>query len=306
MTTDPLISVFESHYKTVPIATQGVIFTLTQFKFGNYAAEVAKVRSLPSKKDRDELKVLMPGVTFSGQYAARNLESAVAHSGFIVIDADGLHDIEECRLAINADPYTFSSFASVSGRGLAWLVKIEGSRHYDAFHCLKRYYSTKLRISIQADAAAKDPTRMRCVTHDSKLYLFPESLTWTDYTYSDWLREQEQQERQERQARLTRMWQARPTAKQEDNTAERVEKLVVKCETEGINITSNYEDWVKIGMALFSEFGEAGEEWFHRLSQLDDRYNMTAVTKKYKAAAKGEKVSIGSLFYIANQYNVKF
>lgn len=69
-----------------------------------------------------------------------------------------------------------------------------------------------------------------------------------------------------------------------DNTTEAVKMLLAieKAEAENLMAFANYEEWVKMGLAIASTFGEDGRVMFHRLSALcPEKYDEAAADTKY-------------------------
>lgn len=100
--------------------------------------KIAAIRSLPTKKERDELKVTLPLYCFSGIFSKRNEKSIQEHSGLICLDFD-----KETRDNIMAKKeYIFACFLSPSGTGYKVLVKIPPSieDHEDYFNSLQDYF----------------------------------------------------------------------------------------------------------------------------------------------------------------------
>lgn len=87
------------------------------------------------------------------------------------------------------------------------------------------------------------------------------------------------------------------------NTNEAVEQLVQWVEATGTDLTSGYDDWLKIGFALSDEFGEPGVSYFHRISKFYPKYKHQECEKQYQhcAKAKGNGVKIATLFHYAKQ-----
>ena len=50
------------------------------------------------------------------------------------------------------------------------------------------------------------------------------------------------------------------------DTATRVEALIAALRAAGVDITADYNDWLKVGFALAGEFGEGGRGYFHDIS----------------------------------------
>ena len=59
------------------------------------------------------------------------------------------------------------------------------------------------------------------------------------------------------------------------------EQLVEAIEAAGVDITSDYNDWYKIAIAIANTFGEQGRSMFHRISKLYIDYNRNEAQKKY-------------------------
>lgn len=81
----------------------------------------------------------------------------------------------------------------------------------------------------------------------------------------------------------------------------RVETLISELQSAHADITSGYNDWLKIGFAIANEFGESGRKYFHDISALYSGYEQTECDKKYDECLKSNKgsTSISTLFYLA-------
>lgn len=91
------------------------------------------------------------------------------------------------------------------------------------------------------------------------------------------------------------------------DTATRVESLIAQLKASHADITSGYTEWLKVGFALASEFGEAGRRYFHDISALYTGYDATECDKKYDECLKSDngRTNIATLFYLAEQQGVK-
>lgn len=91
------------------------------------------------------------------------------------------------------------------------------------------------------------------------------------------------------------------------DTATRVESLIAQLKASHTDITSGYAEWLKVGFALASEFGEPGRRYFHDISALYSEYNATECDKKYDECLKSDngRTNIATLFYLAEQQGVK-
>lgn len=91
-----------------------------------------------------------------------------------------------------------------------------------------------------------------------------------------------------------------------DNTS-RVEALIAQLKSSNADITSGYNDWLKVGFALASEFGESGRRYFHDISSIYSGYERLECDKKYDQCLKSDngKTNIATLFYLAEQQGVR-
>ena len=91
------------------------------------------------------------------------------------------------------------------------------------------------------------------------------------------------------------------------DTATRVESLIAQLKASHTDITSGYTEWLKVGFAIASEFGETGRRYFHDISALYSGYDATECDKKYDECLKSDngRTNIATLFYLAEQQGVK-
>jgi len=100
------------------------------------------------------------------------------------------------------------------------------------------------------------------------------------------------------------------TSPRKSDTKDAVEALTILIESQGVDITANYSDWLRIAFALVDEFGMDGESYFHRISAFYPNYSPDAASQQYShclqnAAPSGKsRVTIATLFYIAAQHGI--
>ena len=90
------------------------------------------------------------------------------------------------------------------------------------------------------------------------------------------------------------------------DTASRVKALVAELRARGIDITANYNDWLKEAFSLAGEFGEGGRGYFHDISSLYPGYDKDECDRKYTECLKSNsgRTDISTLFYIAKNHGV--
>ena len=90
------------------------------------------------------------------------------------------------------------------------------------------------------------------------------------------------------------------------DTATRVEALIAALRAAGVDITTDYNDWLKVGFALAGEFGEGGRGYFHDISSLYPGYVQAESDTKYTECLKSDsgRTDISTLFYLAKNKGV--
>ena len=81
-------------------------------------------------------------------------------------------------------------------------------------------------------------------------------------------------------------------------TAE-IEDILKQVEERKIDLTSTYEDWRNLGFALAEGFGEAGREYFHRLSSFYPDYDPKECNDQFSKCLKsrGSGITLKTFFY---------
>lgn len=231
-------------------------------------------------------KQYLPCVTPSGVFAERCLEGMLTHSGLINIDIDENKNVGknliDYRGVLYSDPYIYAGHCSVSGRGLSLYIKIDANKHTSIFNALGEYFRDNYRLNI--DLQCCDFSRLRTVSYDRDAFLNTKSTVWT----------------------LTKDIKIGTTNKCYTNTFNKVLELVEYIRHNKIDITGDYNDWIRVGFALCTEFGELGREYFHIISSQSRKYNINECDKKYNSLLKNNKgvIRIGTLFYIASKAGI--
>jgi predicted P-loop ATPase len=253
---------------------------------GRWEDIALEVRNAPSKDIRDLIKKRAPLVTPSGSFAERKVDGLRKHSGFIAIDIDNLEDPAATKKRIGADPYLYAAFISISGQGLCLIVKIDGTRHLDAFNGIAAYLYNEYQLIV--DQSGKDVSRARFVSYDPFLLLNPKSATFKKYL---------------------------PKKKEPKHPKVLVIKtdfdaMIKQMDEKGLNLCEDYSDWIRICYALVSEFQDEGRNHFHTLSSTSSKYNSIDCDGQYDAClknhneSKGKKSSIGTIYYHAKQNGI--
>lgn len=291
---DGLISYFSKKENTKPkkLPTDPDQLCITDFlehiKNGFWQSKIEAIRAAQPGEAK-KLKGKLPCVTISGLFSRRKKENLVKHSGFICIDFDGLQDIEEAITKLANDQHTFSLFKSASGKGLALIVKIANlAEHEGSFRRLSDYYDQT--YGLICDHQCGDVTRLRFASWDKDLYLNPSSKAWTKFRVK--LLDQQAERRN-----------INVIVAPSD-----LERILEQIEAQQIDMTVNYDDWVAIGFALASGFGENGRDIFHRVSRISPRYDREQCDYKFTNFLKSKSskpIQLGTFYHFCQLHGIE-
>ena len=299
-----------------------------------WAQTTRSLRSLRKGEQADFKRRQLPFVTFSGIFSARHSEHIVRHSGLMCFDFDHVGDeiaVRKLQQLLVADP-TLNvqlAFRSPSGDGLK--VVVECFSLTDNANKLIRWHNAQYahiasyieqRYNVKVDKT-NDIARACFLCHDPKAY------------YNSQLKKSEEIQR----ALLTKSnsESLNPNGKKSfksvksvrDNHSEGVTSVrsvssvrdkeisvrdktsveektlktaVHRIEQLGIDVTTHYHDWYRIGMALASHYGEAGRDYYHRISRFYPRYTPLETNQQYDRCLRynTHRIRLGTLFYLLN------
>lgn len=250
---------------------------------GRWQDIALEVRNAPNKEIKDLIKKKAPLVTISGSFAERKADALRKHSNFIAIDIDNLEDPVSTKKRIENDSYIYAAFISISGKGLCLVIKIDGSRHLDAFNGIAAYLYNEYQLIV--DQSGKDIARARFVSYDPALIQNSKSATFKKYL---------PKKKEYKQAKVVVI--------KSDFDA-----IIDQMDKKGLNLCEDYSEWIRICYALVSEFQEQGREYFHTLSSHSSKYNSVDCDAQFDAClknhseSKSKKSSIGTIYYHAKQ-----
>jgi hypothetical protein len=247
-------------------------------KNGRWQDIVLPIRAIGDKELRNEQKKKAPAVTLSGTFKERKDGSIDKHSGFIGIDIDEIVDFNTQRRILQADKYVYALFASISGRGLCAIFKIAPTKHRESFAGISEYlYST---YNIIIDPTSVNQSRARFVSYDPELYVNPYAEKFAQYPES------------------------KPPRKI-DNVVfldEDFKNILGQITSSRVNLCDDYHQWLRIGFSFVHQFGEAGREYFHLVSQYSSKYDSDKADKQYDVMLRHKAsnvVTIATFYYYA-------
>lgn len=284
-----IISIFENVFATVPTVQGDIMTLLSHIKDGYYKEEVEAIRSLEYGSDLyKKAKKGLVAATISGTFSERKDDKLEQHSGFICMDFDNIGDIDDLIEVLESDPYTFGMFKSISGKGVACIVKIGKPEHHkDYFKTLREYYREKYRYEV--DPSCINLSRLRIISFDPKTFINTDSQTWSKLTG------------------LKKIDKPKPVVNV-ISTKTDFEELIREIQLKGIDITNSYENWLSVGFALAEEFQESGREYFHAVSSVSPEYDYQKADNQYSHCLKsdnGSKIGIGTFYYFCKNQGLQ-
>ena len=216
------------------------IITIDDFidgiRSGRWKAEVEAIQSCQDPNERKKLKKeTASAVTVSGTFIHRKEDNLQKHSGFICIDFD-YFDFSKYNDIIQ-DQYTYACFRSVSGLGLAVIVKINPAKHKESFDYLQGYYFNTYGIVI--DPLPRNVASLRFVSYDTQIFVNKKSKT------SLLMNETKR-----------KVSNSIPVVYGDSEVGRMVQEAV----TIGANIAPDYKNYRDLAFAIANGFGEGGRQ----------------------------------------------
>lgn len=246
---------------------------LGAIKHGKWKDIVEPIRSEKDKNKRDQLKRRLPMVTIGGVFKERKQDLLIKHSGFICVDIDHFND----KSALLADRYTYALFNSVSGNGIAVIIKVNPDKHKESYRWISEYYFSTYGISV--DPAPKNVASLRFVSYDPDLFVNPKSL--------------------KSKTRSTKPKKTRsiPVILGSDQVSELVQTVVQS----RVDIAPDYDSYLKLGFAIANGFGEEGRQYFHALCQASEKYDSKQCDNQFSRCLEGANrsgVTVGTFYFM--------
>ncbi len=272
----------------------GIVMPLGQFLFDNSRKlDILLLRNLTNREERNRLKRLLPQATVSGVFApTRAKQNLRQHSGLICIDVDAkdnpdIADWEDLKKQLAVLPQVAYCALSASGQGVFAIIPLRyPKKHLQQFRQLQCDF---LAMGITIDAACSDITRLRSMTYDAHPIVNRHATPYEGVCIEP-----------------MRHVYCIPSYSNHDDVLAEVQKWCEMIKRTGTDITSSYEDWVKVGCALAS-LGERGRYYFHVCSQQNFGYKEAKTDKLFSDLLRRnyQEVGIGTFFWICKQHGLK-
>lgn len=275
--------------------TQRVDTTVGKFIFSKrHRAAVDMIRATEDKAVRDKAKRTLPQAFISGTFEnGMGDDNLAEHSGLICVDIDSkdnpaVNDWEHLR-DVMAHSTRFIGYLglSASGRGLWGIIPVKyPEQHREQFLAIEEDF-----LSFRMDDGTPLPI---VIDHGYISVAHKRAFSYDDHAY---LNEEacEYEKRKRAPRRHFRRYEGGDMALRE--VRDTCERLTAR----GTDVTANYDDWYRLGLAL-ATLGEDGRQYYHALSSLNPKYRETETDKKFDNLMRTRRgdITIGTFFEIAN------
>lgn len=176
-----------SIFKDRKSAGSPYVITVGQFldRIKNGSPATEKVLKYRETKDV-KYKNALPGVTFSGTFSYRNINSLVEFSQFACLDFDkfsGIEDAKQMKDNLCADECLFCCFISPSGKGVKAVFRLvnDSSKYELMYRALSRKYP-----DVHLDSTTKDISRLCFESYDPEIYINENAKEWSEIEEDDY------------------------------------------------------------------------------------------------------------------------
>ena len=169
------VSQFKSCFDTAPLLNKDVGYFLDRIRNGKHKELIAEIRATSNKESRNQLKVKLPIVLFAGVFSKRSKKDLKTPSGLIILDFDGVDNLQQKKSELKELPYVYACWVSPSGDGLKALVKIPPIQNDDEY---KRYFNQLFKEIDGIDKSGSDISRACYESYDPELYVNLECDTY--------------------------------------------------------------------------------------------------------------------------------
>lgn len=285
---DVMVSAFKNVKETKEPKPVNLLTWLTSMRYKHQVDAIRRERNVDRQK---HMKKQVPLVTVSGTFApGRTNVSLIQHSGLICIDIDeednpNLENWNTLEKELKNLSHAAYVGRSVRGRGFMIIIPIAyPALHTEQFKALQDQF---IKCGIVIDSKCRNVSRARFYSYDDNAYFNHQAIPFYGLPKS--------KERSKKQ---------HPA----DNKAQnRFLFCLAEIESHAIDITSDYYDWLGIARGFVNEFGEAGRQFFHRVSRFYPGYEERATDRKYSDAIKAPgNASMGTFFHLCKVHGVKY
>jgi len=300
-----IITIAANKSKTGPELYDANLLAMVRGKVGSEWIEFLKAmktlyqtgRYDSYKKWKGEAPIIMPSGIFRDSKGKENL---VKHSGYISIDIDpdesNSHISNWSQLKDQISRMVNVAYIghSLSGKGLWGLIPLSMPEHASVKQSIEIHENRAAALiqdfaqfEIHLDPSCKNVNRLRYYAYDPDGYINESPVPYSK-AYKP------------KQKKLkTYSYQSSETD---------FLRLMSQITKTGTDITKGHDNWLKVGFAIYSEFGEAGRDYFHAVSQYNHEYNFRKADRKYDSICRSNSkgITIRTFFDACKKHGITY
>ena len=286
-----------------------------------YKHLICEIRATADITRRRELKKKLPAITPAGIfYPSRKAENLISYSGYICVDIDGKDSptVEDWSATAHyigsLSPCVLYAGLSAGGNGCFVVYRIATPQRYTEH--LTSIHSELCSNGIIPDRACKDLARLRYASYDPKPYInreptphtLPECVTSTANNGAKEAISHTQQVQADQVPHQAETNENRASTANRPTTLaiERIERAVQELVGRGLNIAEQYYDWLRIGFALASTYGEQARPLYHAISAQSSKYKRNECDAQFTLCLRSKGISIGTLLDYFKRVGVRW
>ncbi len=282
--------------------TQPTTMALGDFlRYTDHIELVKAVRAEQNKEKRSDLKKGLPCATISGTFAKREIAGLVDYNGLLCIDFDEADNPGQTPQAIKETLAQFDEVAyaatSVGGKGVFAIIQTNNTDPKQHPRLCDFMRTAFLGADLVSDPSCKDISRLRYASFDPDAHYNEHAGVFDAVKYLAQLLEAERMKAKNAPAVTT----------SSERTRNRVEAYLDLQASHRRDVTTPYNNWLRVGFALISEFGSEGETYFHKASQFHPDYDYQKTSKKYASMLKSgaNRAFIGTFFKVFQENGIR-
>lgn len=266
--------------------------------YSEYTEIIALARSKGMEPEAKEVKLELPAFTASGVFKkGRRADLIDQYNRLIVLDFDDVSDVEVLKGEVIKDDHTMAAFISPSGNGLKVVVEVDSElqHHRQAFDQVAEYYESRFKAEV--DRSGSDVTRLCFMSSDEDIF-----VNWEPEVFIVKVAEEKQLEQDVKSH-------GEMSEKQKQDYQIAMQILDYLREND-LSITTEYNDWFRVGQALASTFDEnLGLDLYLKFaSQAGEKFDEEATIKQWERALKtgNGDIKFATLVYLAQQLGFEY
>ncbi len=301
---------------------------LNKIKEKTYKVSIEECRRVlleDGKESYTILKKRLPALTFCGTFnGPHSKETLVTFNPLLIIDVDNLlpEEVEAKKALLFQDEHIFACWISPSGNGIKALMKTNATAetHKYYFDAAVKYFDNHYQIAV--DVCGSDVCRLCFVSYDpnllqknkSKIFeireedlvrLFEEGTPKTRRSASR-VNSDVKKEFKTNIRDIDSALFHKTEGRNNKQNREQLAKIITFLSKNKLSITSSYDDWFRVAIALANSFTYTlGEGYFLKLCRLDglchDDYKSRYLLQYcYRNRRLGE-INFATIIYLAQQ-----